>query len=244
MSKLKYKVGDKAGPFEIVGVDNSPMPYYIQSKCRKTWLKKEDVESLFDHYAKSETLEKKAESQRKMIAYWKGTAKELDSELDQLVKVNAECSEKNAQLNLDLETTNKNFLILKNENKALKESNVELRGANDEMKAEFEKDFASFERIRNSNQKEILDLHEELKTVKGHLDLRVKGIEALEADAKKNRTKIASLKSDFETKRTELEILEEDYNCLKDVQKYTKVVGWVGWILFFIALFGLMFFKG
>ena len=162
MSKLKYKVGDKAGPFEIVGVDNSPMPYYIQSKCRKTWLKKEDVESLFDHYAKSETLEKKAESQRKMIAYWKGTAKELDSELDQLVKVNAECSEKNAQLNLDLETTNKNFLILKNENKALKESNVELRGANDEMKAEFEKDFETIDTLTKARLALIQAMYDEI----------------------------------------------------------------------------------
>lgn len=77
---------------------------------------------------------------------------------------------------------------------------------------------------------------------------RCKNAEALElaskAEIKVKNVEIGLLKSDFETKCFELEIIEEDYECLKDVHKYTKVVGWVGWIFFFIALFGLIFFKG
>jgi len=143
----------------------------------------------------------------------------------------------------------------------LEKSNVELRNAKDEVFHSYNETSKALGYMRfendslktrlttvtenyNLSEEDCAKLHEELKTVKSHLDLRTKGIQVLEHDAKLNRIEIASLKYDFETKNSELEILEEDYNCLKDVQKYTKVVGWAGWILFFIALFGLMFFKG
>lgn len=191
-----------------------------------------------------EDWKKENEASRKRAEYWKERADHFKSEsirrsdqLNHFISVND-------QLKLDLEHTNKNFTILQTENKVLKESNADLRGANDELKEWSKKEKASFDRCIENNKKEIGSLEEELKTVKSHLDLRTKGIQVLEHDAKLNRIEIASLKSDFETKNSELEILEEDYNCLKDVQKYTKVVGWAGWIFFFIALFGLMFFKG
>jgi hypothetical protein len=214
MSKLKYKVGDKAGPFEIIRIDfeDQILPYKIQWPTDRDhnnlWFNIETTNSIFGHYAKSELLEKKAESQRKTISYWKDK----------------------------FESRTEFFNQLKLENRTLKESNVELRGANDEMKAEFEKDFASFERIRNSNQKEILDLHEELKTVKSHLDLRIKGIEALESDSKKNRIEIELLKADHAS-------IWDEYNSLDQSRKHSTVLAWVGWIMFFISIFGMIFLR-
>jgi chromosome segregation ATPase len=217
MSELKYKVGSISGPFKIIDNDERPHveTHYklsIDGTNQTPWITKEICESIFDHYAKSELLEKKAESQRKTIAYWK----------DKFIS--------------RAEFWNQSTL----ENRTLKESNVELRGANESLT----KQLTIMTENYNNAETDIMNLSHELKTVKGHLDLRIKGIEALEADAKKNRTEIALLKSDFETKNSELEILEEDYNFLKDVQKFTKVLGWIGWIGFFIALFGLIFFKG
>lgn len=208
---------------------------------------------------------KEADACRKRAEYWKDKFFSMNEFYDQLKLENKQLkafadelkSEKDfidtdrndvrhtlANIKLDLDHTNKNYTILQTENKVLKESNADLRGANDELKEWSKKEKASFDRCIENNKKEIGSLEEELKTVKSHLDLRTKGIQVLEHDAKLNRIEIASLKYDFETKNSELEILEEDYNCLKDVQKYTKVVGWAGWILFFIALFGLMFYKG
>ena len=215
-----------------------------------------------------EDWKKEADAARKRKEYWQvkfqnqeSSYKKMKLESKQLKAFNDELkSEKDfidsdrndvrhtlKKLQLDLDTTNKNYLILQTENKVLKEGNENLRNSNDELlksstEASQEIGFAKL-KIQDL-EKERDETAEELKTVKSHLELRIKGIQALEHDAKLNRIEIASLKSDFETKNAELEILEEDYNCLKDVQKYTKVVGWAGWILFFIALFGLMFFKG
>ena len=173
-----------------------------------------------------EDWKKKSEANRKLVEYWKDKFQVWDSGLN--------------QLKLDLDTTNKNYTILQPENKVLKESNAELRGANETLTVQHNTLLGSYDFLKKERDTYI----EELKTVKSHLELRTKGIQALEEDAKVNRIEIAALKSDFETKNAELEILEEDYNCLKDVQKCTKVIGWVGWIFFFIALFSLIFFKG
>lgn len=155
---------------------------------------------------------KEADACRKRAEYWKKNA-------ERRVNENTIMSGKLSNLQSYIVEADKNYTILQNENKALKDSNVELRGANDEM-------------IQN------------LDHLRERLELQTKGIQALEEDARLNRLEISLLKSDFETKNSELEILEEDYNCLKDVQKYTKVVSWVGWIMFFICLFGFIFLKG
>ena len=215
-----------------------------------------------------EDWKKEADACRKRAEYWKDKFHALEKTANSVADSMTEVLKTHEKLQLDLDHTNKNFTILQTANKVLKESNENLRNSNDELlksstEAKQELGFAKLKiqdleksnvELRGANEaltkdgfklaNEKHEALEELKTVKSHLELRAKGIQALEEDARVNRIEIASLKFDFETKNSELEILEEDYNCLKDVQKYTKVVGWAGWIFFFIALFGLMFFKG
>ncbi len=215
-----------------------------------------------------EDWKKEADACRKRAEYWKDKFHALEKTANSVADSMTEVLKTHEKLQLDLDTTNKNYTILQNENKVLKEGNENLRNTNYDLSKSFteasqELGFAKLkiqdiekerDELGNGNDlllksletasKDLEIANEELKTVKSHLELRIKGIQALEHDAKLNRIEIASLKSDFETKNSELEILEEDFNCLKDVQKYTKVVGWAGWIFFFIALFGLMFFKG
>jgi len=205
---------------------NNPMP---KEKTRKP-----GVKYTLDDW------KKEADACRKRAEYWRDKFHASEKTANSVADSMTEVLKTHEKLQLDLDHTNKNYLILQAENKGLKESNDQLRKWNNEQVKTIE----SAQKEAREMYKRNLDLDEELKTVKSHLDLRTKGIQVLEHDAKLNRIEIASLKYDFETKNSELEILEEDYNCLKDVQKYTKVVGWAGWILFFIALFGLMFFKG
>jgi hypothetical protein len=208
MSELKYKVGDIAGPFEIVcaTIPEQKKPYRISANGFSEWFSESFTRSIFDHYAKSELLEKKAESQRKTIAYWK---KKFDGEVQSVIKA-------------------------RQENDVLYESNVELRGANDELKTGIEKC------LEVNNKAWELKHHvvtEELKTVKSHLDLRIKGIEALEVDSKKNRIEIELLKADHAS-------IWDEYNTLDQSRKHSTVLAWIGWIFFFIAIFGMIFFKG
>ena len=76
---------------------------------------------------------------------------------------------------------------------------------------------------------------------------RCKNAEALElaskAEIKVKNVEIGLLKSDFETKCSELEIIEEDYNALKLETRHTKTLAWVGWIMFFISIFGIIFLR-
>jgi predicted RNase H-like nuclease (RuvC/YqgF family) len=76
---------------------------------------------------------------------------------------------------------------------------------------------------------------------------RCKNAEALElaikAEIKVKNVEISLLKSDFETKQSELEIIEEDYNALKLETRHTKTLAWVGWIMFFISIFGMIFLR-
>ena len=233
---------------------NNPMP---EEKTRKPGVK----------YT-LEDWKKEADACRKRAEYWKDKFQAMEKTANSVADSMIEVLKTHEKLQLDLDHTNKNFTILQTANKVLKESNENLRNSNDELlksstEAKQELGFAKLKiqdleksnvELRGANEaltkdgfklaNEKHEALEELKTVKSHLELRAKGIQALEEDARVNRIEIASLKFDFETKNSELEILEEDYNCLKDVQKYTKVVGWAGWIFFFIALFGLMFFKG
>jgi len=180
-----------------------------------------------------EDWKKESEANRKKAEYWKNKFQVSDKTANTVADSMTEVLKTHEKLKLDLDTTSKNYTILQTENKALKESNVELRGANEAL---------TKDGIQLAKEKhEALD---ELKTVKSHLELRTKGIQALEEDAAKYRMEISLLKSDFETKNSELEFLEEDYNCLKDIQKYTKVVGWVGWIGMILCMAFIMFYKG
>jgi len=76
---------------------------------------------------------------------------------------------------------------------------------------------------------------------------RCKNAEAItmvtKSEIKVKNAQIELLKSDFETKQYELEIIEEDYNNLKAETRHTKTLAWVGWIMFFISIFGMIFLR-
>ncbi len=162
-----------------------------------------------------EEWKKEADAARKRAVYWK---KQSDQWEGRFFLVQDSIGGEIEDINKKLEIAETQLKWANDANKVLKESNIELRGANDEM-------IQSLDHLRE------------------RLELQTKGVHALEEDARNYRLEIKLLKSDFETKNSELEIVEEDYNCLKDVQKYTKVVSWVGWIMFFICLFGFIFLK-
>jgi len=200
MSELKYKVGDKAGPFEIVDVDTADldMPYKVSDLG---WTGKGFTESIFDHYAKSELLEKKAESQRKTIAYWKKKSNDWEQRFFGFQgKMSAEID----AIGKDLDASVNSLKEAKTHLKWAQESNCEL-----------------LERCKNAEALELV-----AKT-----EIKVKNVE------------ISLLKSDFETKCSELEILKEDYECLKLDTRHTKTLAWVGWIMFFISIFGMIFLR-
>jgi len=150
----------------------------------------------------------------------------------------------------------------------LKESNDQLRKWNNEQVKTVE----SAQKEAREMYKRNLDLDEELKTAKSHLELRTKGIQALEEDAKrltkanyeltervrnsesqnrKDIVEIGLLKDTIENKTSELQYacnahneISDRYNKLRNDKRHPTILGWAGWIFFFIALFGLMFFKG
>ena len=210
MSKLKYEIGNFAGPFTIVDVDRNDQewPYRVEWHGHKEWLPCEATESLFDNYTKSqsletkiELLEKKAESQRKTIAYWKKKSNNWEqSYFGFQGKMSAEIDAIGADLDSALAT--------------LTETQIHLKWAHE-------------------GNKELLE--------------RCKNAEALElaskAEIKVKNVEISLLKSDFETKQSELEIIEEDYNQFKADSLHTRTLAWVGWIMFFISIFGMIFLR-
>ena len=169
-----------------------------------------------------EDWKKEADTCRKRAEYWKNKFQEMETRhfaqtgslLGEMDAINEEIEAIKAQL------TEKELHLkwAHQANTTLQDSNVELRGANDEM-------IQSLDHLRE------------------RLELQTKGVQALEEDAKLNRMQYQLLLSDFETKNSELEIMEEDYNALKNNKKHTTVLAWVGWIMFFVCLFGFIFLK-
>jgi hypothetical protein len=207
MSELKYKVGDKAGPFEIIQIDfkDQELPYKIQWPTDRDhnneWFNIETANSIFGHYGKSELLEKKAESQRKTIAYWKKKSNDWEQKYFFFQE----------NVNTEIEAIGKDLDAALS---SLKEAKTHLKWAHE------------------GNQ-ELLE--------------RCKNAEALEmaskAEIKVKNVEISLLKSDFETKSSELEIIEEDYNQFKADSLHTRTLAWVGWIMFFISIFGMIFLR-
>jgi hypothetical protein len=210
MSELKYKVGDIAGPFEIIDIDlkDQQWPYRVEWHGHKEWLPSDTTESLFDNYTKSqsletkiELLEKKAESQRKTIAYWKKKSNDWEQKYFVFQEnVNTEIE----AIGQDLDSALSSLKEAKTHLKWSQESNCEL-----------------LERCKNA---EALEL-------------------ASKAEIKVKNVEISLLKSDFETKSSELEIIEEDYNQFKADSLHTRTLAWVGWIMFFISIFGMIFLR-
>ena len=254
---------------------NNPMP---EEKTRKPGVK----------YT-LEDWKKEADACRKRAEYWKDKFHALEKTANSVADSMTEVLKTHEKLQLDLDTTNKNFTILQTANKVLKESNENLRNSNDELlksstEAKQELGFAKLkiqdlekerDELGNGNDlllksletasKDLEIANEELKTVKSHLDLRTKGIQALEQDAKIYRHEIGLWKDTIESYKKDLitwsegsqkqveefdalqsnfEVLEENYNGLQIDNKWTKVIAWVGWIAWFLCMGFIMFFKG
>ena len=236
-----------------------------------------------------EDWKKEADACRKRAEYWKDKFQAMEKTANSVADSMTEVLKTHEKLQLDLDTTNKNYTILQNENKVLKEGNENLRNSNDELlksstEAKQELGFAKLkiqdlekerDELGNGNDlllksletasKDLEIANEELKTVKSHLDLRTKGIQALEQDAKIYRHEIGLLKDTIESYKKDLitwsegsqkqveefdalqsnfEVLEENYNGLQIDNKWTKVIAWVGWIAWFLCMGFIMFFKG
>jgi hypothetical protein len=84
------------------------------------------------------------------------------------------------------------------------------------------------------------DANKELKA--SNIDLKGANDE-LAADGSKYRLDIKLLQEDLDIEKHFNERLQDDHNVLKNIQRHTALLGWAGWILFFITLFGMIFFK-
>ena len=93
---------------------------------------------------------------------------------------------------------------------------------------------------RDGRLKFTHDANKELKA--SNIDLKGANDE-LAADGSKYRLDIKLLQEDLDIEKQFNERLQDDHNVLKNIQRHTALLGWAGWILFFIALFGMIFFK-
>ena len=59
-------------------------------------------------------------------------------------------------------------------------------------------------------------------------------------DNSKHRLDIKLLQEDLDIEKQFNERLQDDHNVLKNIQRHTALLGWAGWILFFVALFGMI----
>jgi hypothetical protein len=84
------------------------------------------------------------------------------------------------------------------------------------------------------------DANKELKA--SNIDLKGANDE-LAADGSKYRLDIKLLQEDLDIEKHFNERLQDDHNVLKNIQRHTALLGWAGWILFFVTLFGMIFFK-
>jgi len=86
----------------------------------------------------------------------------------------------------------------------------------------------------------LQDANDELKA--SNIDLKGANDE-LAADGSKYRLDIKLLQEDLDIEKHFNERLQDDHNVLKNIQRHTALLGWAGWILFFLTLFGMIFFK-
>jgi len=198
---------------------NNPMP---KEKTRKP-----GVKYTLDDW------KKEADACRKRAEYWRDKFHASEKTANSVADSMTEVLKTHEKLQLDLDHTNKNYLILQAENKGLKESNDQLRKWNNEQVKTIE----SAQKEAREMYKRNLDLDEELKTAKSHLELRTKGIQALEKD----KTDLLIQKK---AAMAETELLQVDFDELQIGYKWTKVIAWVGWIAWFLCMGFIMFYKG
>jgi len=144
---------------------------------------------------KIDALEKKSESRRKQVEYWKAKSNSWE---EKFFFVQDQIGVDNQAMAKQLMTVETKLKWAHQAHKVMKQSNTELLEANNEL-------------IKN-NQK---------------------------------------LNNESEDYRIEISVLETDLDKVKDaledlqaIQSGTKIMAWVGWVLFFASLLGFIFFKG
>jgi hypothetical protein len=60
-------------------------------------------------------------------------------------------------------------------------------------------------------------------------------------EVKNKKVEVMLMKSDLEFYQNEFETLKKDHEDLHNDQKYTRILAWVGWIMFFTTLFVFIF---
>jgi uncharacterized membrane protein len=150
---------------------------------------------------KIDKLEKKSESRRKQVEYWRDKSNSWE---EKFFFVQDQINAENQEITKKLETAQTKLKWSYDANNILKQSNEEL-----------------LERCRFAEGGELVS----------------------KMEVKNQNVEIMLMKGDLEFYQNEFETLKKDHEELHNDQKYTKVLTWVGWIMFFTTLFGFIFLR-
>ncbi len=150
---------------------------------------------------KIDKLEKKSESRRKQVEYWKDKSNSWE---EKFFFVQDQINAENQEITKKLETIETKYKWANEAHKIMKSSNEEL-----------------LERCRLAESSELVS----------------------KMEVKNQKVEIMLMKGDLEFYQNEFETLKKDHEDLHNDHKYTKVLTWVGWIMFFTTLFGFIFLR-
>jgi uncharacterized membrane protein len=150
---------------------------------------------------KIDKLEKKSESRRKQVEYWKDKSNSWE---EKFFFVQDQINAENQEITKKLETIETKYKWANEAHKIMKQSNEEL-----------------LERCRLAESSELVS----------------------KMEVKNQKVEIMLMKGDLEFYQNEFETLKKDHEELYNDQKYTKVLTWVGWVMFFTTLFGFIFLR-
>ena len=148
---------------------------------------------------KIDKLEKKSESRRKQVEYWRDKSNSWEEKFffvqDQMVAENQETIKK-------LDSIETKYKWANEAHKIMKSSNEEL-----------------LERCRLAESGELVS----------------------KMEMKNQKVEVMLMKGDLEFYQNEFQTLKKNYEELHNDQKYTRILAWVGWIMFFTTLFVFIF---
>ena len=183
-----------------------------------------------------EEWKKEADAARKRAIYWK---KQSDQWEGRFFLVQDSIGGEIEAINKKLESAETQLKWSHDANKELKASNIDLKGANDDMSEEIKKMKAQL-----TEKKFHFKCAQEANASMQDINVKLRGAnDELAADGSKYRLDIKLLQEDLDIEKQFNERLQDDHNVLKNIQRHTALLGWAGWILFFVALFGMIFFK-
>jgi hypothetical protein len=148
---------------------------------------------------KIDKLEKKSESRRKQVEYWRDKSNSWE---EKFFFVQDQMNVENQEITKKMEINETKYKWANEAHKIMKSSNEEL-----------------LERCRFAEGGELVS----------------------KMEVKNQNVEIMLMKGDLEFYQNEFETLKKDYEDLHNDQKYTKILAWVGWIMFFTTLFTFFF---